>query len=57
LDIASQIKIPALVIDTENSAEQLGRPLKLATALSAEYVRLEGLELNENVVFALRRLQ
>jgi magnesium chelatase subunit D len=57
LDIASQIKIPALVIDTENSAERLGRPLKLATALSAEYVRLEGSELNENVVFALRRLQ
>ena len=57
LDIASQIKVPALVIDTESSAEQLGRPLKLATALSAEYVRLEGLELNENVVFALRRLQ
>jgi magnesium chelatase subunit D len=57
LDIASQIKIPALVIDTENSAERLGRPLKLAEALSAEYVRLEGSELNENVVFALRRLQ
>ena len=57
LDIASQIKIPALVIDTENSVERLGRPLKLAEALSAEYVRLEDSELNENVVFALRRLQ
>ena len=56
LDIASQIKVPALVIDTENSAERLGRSLRLAEALSAEYVRLEGSELNENVVFALQRL-
>jgi magnesium chelatase subunit D len=56
LDIASQIKIPALVIDTENSAERLGRPLKLAEALAAEYVHLESADLNENVVFALQRL-
>jgi magnesium chelatase subunit D len=56
LDIAGQIKIPALVIDTENSAERLGRPLKLAEALAAEYVHLESSDLNENVVFALQRL-
>jgi magnesium chelatase subunit D len=41
LDVASQIKTRALVIDTENSTERLGRPLKLAEALAAEYVRLE----------------
>lgn len=56
VDIASQIKVPALVIDTENSAERLGRSLKLAEALSAEYVRLEGSELNENVFLALQLL-
>lgn len=56
MDIASQINIPALVIDTENSAERLGRPLKLAEVLSAEYVHLESSQLNENVVFALQRL-
>jgi magnesium chelatase subunit D len=55
LDIAGQINIPALVIDTENSAERLGRPLKLAEALAAKYVRLESAELNENVVLALQR--
>ncbi len=56
LDIASQIKIPALVIDTENTAERLGRPLQLSEALVAEYVHLESSELHENIVFALQRL-
>ena len=56
LDVASQIKTRALVIDTENSTERLGRPLKLAEALAAEYVRLESAELNEAVSFALQRL-
>jgi magnesium chelatase subunit D len=56
LDVASQIKTRALVIDTENSTERLGRPFKLAEALAAEYVRLESSEMNEDVLFALQRL-
>jgi magnesium chelatase subunit D len=56
LDIAGQVKVRALVIDTESSAERFGRPLKLAEALSAKYVHLESSELNENIVFALQRL-
>jgi magnesium chelatase subunit D len=56
LEVASQIKTRALVIDTENSSERLGRPLKLAEALAAEYVRLESSELNDDVLFALQRL-
>lgn len=56
LDVASQIKTRALVIDTENSTERLGRPLKLAEALAAEYVRLEESELNDAVSFVLQRL-
>ncbi len=56
LDVASQIKARALVIDTENSTERLGRPLKLAEALAAQYVQLESPELNEAVGVALRRL-
>ena len=47
LDLASQIKTRSLVIDTENATERLGRPLKLAETLAAEYVRLENLELHE----------
>jgi magnesium chelatase subunit D len=56
LDLASQIKTRALVIDTENSTERFGRPVKLAEALAAEYVRLESSELNDDVLFALQRL-
>jgi magnesium chelatase subunit D len=56
LGIAGQIKSPALVIDTENSTERLGRSLTLAEALGAEYVQLEGPEMNDNIVFALQRL-
>ena len=56
LEIASQIKSVALVIDTENSSERLGRSLTLAETLGAEYVRLDGPELNDSVVFALQRL-
>jgi magnesium chelatase subunit D len=56
LDVASQIKTRALVIDTENSSERLGRPLKLAEALAAEYVRLESFELNNDALFALQHL-
>ncbi len=52
LDLAGQIKTPAVVIDTEDSAERIGRPVKLAEALAARYVRLESPELKEDIVFA-----
>jgi magnesium chelatase subunit D len=55
LDIATQIQSTALVIDTESSAERLGRSHRLAEALRAEYVRLDGPELNDVVVHALQR--
>jgi magnesium chelatase subunit D len=55
LEIASQIKTPALVIDTENSNERLGRPRELAEVLGADYICLENLELNEGTVLTLQR--
>jgi hypothetical protein len=48
LDIASQIKARALVIDTENSTAR-----DLARALGAEYVSLDNLELNDDIVLAV----
>jgi magnesium chelatase subunit D len=57
LEIASQIRTPALVIDTESSNERLGRPRELAEILAAEYVTLDNLELNDDVVLAVQRLQ
>jgi magnesium chelatase subunit D len=56
LDMATQLKTRALVIDTEQSAERLGRPRKLAEALAAEYVSLGSLELNSDVSLAIQRL-
>jgi magnesium chelatase subunit D len=56
VDIASQIKARALVIDTENSTERLGHPRDLARALGAEYVSLDNLELNDDIALALQRL-
>ena len=56
VDIASQIKARALVIDTENSTERIGRPRDLARALGAEYVSLDNLELNDDIALALQRL-
>ena len=55
LDIAGQIKSSALVIDTEQSSERLGRSRTLAEALGAEYIQLESPELNDTLVFALQR--
>lgn len=55
LSLASQIHTPALVIDTEDSNECLGRPRQLAEALGAEYLCLATLEVSE-VVLALQRL-
>jgi magnesium chelatase subunit D len=54
LEIATQIKTPALVIDTEIANERLGRPRKLAEALGAEYVALENLESSGDLIVALQ---
>ena len=56
LEIATQIKTPALVIDTENTSERLERSRQLAEALSAEYVRLESPELSNTVISAALKL-
>jgi magnesium chelatase subunit D len=56
LDIASQIKSAALVIDTENSNERLGRSRVLAEALGAQCVELDSPEFSSNAVIALQRL-
>jgi len=56
MEIASRMKTPALVIDTENSTERLGRPRELAEILAAEYVCLENLELNDTVILAIQRI-
>lgn len=55
LNLASQIRTPALVIDTEDSNERLDRPRQLAEALGAEYLCLATLEASE-VILALQRL-
>ena len=55
LSLASQLHTPALVIDTEDSNERLGRPRQLAEALGAEYLYLATLEVSE-VTLALQRL-
>jgi magnesium chelatase subunit D len=56
LEMAARIKTRALVIDTEQSIERLGRPYKLAEVLGAEYVSLECLELNADVTLVIQRL-
>jgi magnesium chelatase subunit D len=43
LQIASQLRCPSLVIDTEDAAQPLGRSRELAEALRAQYVALENL--------------
>jgi len=55
LNIASQIKSAALVIDTENSSERLGRSRTLAEALGAECIQIDSPEMNDAAVFALHR--
>jgi magnesium chelatase subunit D len=56
LQIAGQIKSTALVIDTENSSERLGRSRTLAEVLGARYVQLDSPELSETVLYAPQRL-
>jgi len=52
LDLARQLNTRAIVIDTENATERVGRPLKLAEALRATYLRLDGSELGKTVASA-----
>lgn len=54
LSLASQIHTHALVIDTEDSNERLGRPRQLAEVLNAEYLCLATLEISD-VILALQR--
>jgi magnesium chelatase subunit D len=55
LGIAEGLRCRALVIDTENSAQPLGRSLKLAEVLRARYVTLEGLQGNGDLVISLHQ--
>lgn len=56
LEIAAQIRTPALVIDTESTTERLERSRQLAEALCAEYVHIESPELRNSVVLASLKL-
>jgi magnesium chelatase subunit D len=56
LEMATKLKTRALVIDTEQSAERLGRPRTLAEALGAEYVSLDSPELNADISFAIQKI-
>ena len=52
LEIAAQIRAPALVIDTENTTERLERSRQLAETLCAQYVHLESPELSNAIDLA-----
>jgi magnesium chelatase subunit D len=54
IEIASQFRCPALVIDTEGAAQSVGQSRKLAEALGAEYVALENLQ-ESDLIIALQR--
>jgi magnesium chelatase subunit D len=50
LEIASRLSCRALVIDTENAAQPLGRSLKLAEALGARYLALGDLQESDRLL-------
>jgi magnesium chelatase subunit D len=50
LEAASSLRCRALVIDTENAAQPLGRPLKLAEALGARCVALGDLQESDRLL-------
>jgi magnesium chelatase subunit D len=54
LEIASCLGCRALVIDTENAAQPLGRSLKLAEALGARYFALADLQQSDRLLIAGR---
>jgi magnesium chelatase subunit D len=56
MEIASQLRCPALVIDTENAAQSLRQSRELAEALQAEYVSLENLPDRDDLIIDLQRL-
>jgi magnesium chelatase subunit D len=56
LGIAAALRCHALVIDTENTAQPLGRSHILADALRARYVRLEDLQESDDLVISTARL-
>jgi len=55
LEIARQINVPALVVDTENGAQLLGHSRRLAEALCAEYVSLDHFVNSSDFVLSLER--
>ena len=55
LDLAGQLHTAALVIDSEDSNERLGRPMLLAEALGAEYLSLATMAASD-IVLAVQRL-
>ena len=55
LELASHLRCPALVVDTENAAQPFGRSRMLADALRAEYIALENLQASEDLVIGLQR--
>lgn len=54
--MATKLKTRALVIDSEQSAERLGRSRTLAKALGAQYVSLDSPELNADIIFAIQKI-
>jgi magnesium chelatase subunit D len=56
LEMATRLKTAALVIDTEQSTQRIGRSYKLAEALGAKYTSLENLELDAEVTLVIARL-
>jgi len=52
LEIAGEIRCPALVIDTEDAAQAMGQSRKLAEALGARYLALENLEESSDLVLS-----
>jgi magnesium chelatase subunit D len=53
LELARQLRCPALVIDTENAAQPLGQCRALADALKARYIALENLQDSDCLVIGL----
>jgi magnesium chelatase subunit D len=56
LEMATKLVTRALVVDTEQSVERLGRPRTLAEALGAEYVSLDSPELNADAIFPIQHI-
>jgi Mg-chelatase subunit ChlD len=55
IEIAGELRCAALVVDTENTAQPLHRPVELAEALGAEYITLRDLEDSGKVAITPQR--